>query len=98
MTAYKVPSYCMHCGNAYPWTKRAIDAAKELIRFSELNEQEQEQFGQDVQDLVAESPRTQLAQIRVKKFLSKAGKEITEGIKNVLVDMVSESVKRAIWD
>lgn len=70
-------AYCPHCGCAYPWTKAALDAAQELIGETEdLSCEEKEKLKASLPDLIADTPQTQVAVVRVKKWLGMAGKPI----------------------
>ena len=35
---------------------------------------------------------------RFKRFMAKAGKETAEGFRSILIDIVSETIKKSIWD
>lgn len=95
---YKCPSFCHNCGKPFPWTERHIQAASELMELSgKLGESELIQFKADLNSLVKETPQTQVASFRVKTILGKVGKEIASGVRDILVDIVSETAKKAIW-
>jgi hypothetical protein len=95
---YNPPSYCYECGKAYPWTEEKLNAAKDLAELlDELSEAEREQLKMSLDDLVADGPRTIVAQTRFKRILSKTGPEIATGFKDILVDVVSETVKKSLW-
>ncbi|MFC4797756.1 DUF2321 domain-containing protein [Neobacillus sp. GCM10023253] len=92
------PSYCHHCGKPFPWIAEKLNAAKELAELLDnLTPEEQEQLKMSLDDLIKDGPRTVVAQTRFKRILSKAGPEIATGFKDILVDVVSETVKKAIW-
>lgn len=92
-----VPNFCNSCGFPYPWTKSAIKAAKELITFSNLQDAEKEDAKNSIDDLVANGSRTKLAEMKIKSFISKAGSSFGSALHDILVDVASESVKKAIW-
>lgn len=95
---YEKPKFCDSCGDPYPWTKKQIDAANELVEFTEdLEEEEKEELKGSIKDLLREGPNTEVAQLKFKKYASEAGKEVANGLKDILVDLVSETVKKAIW-
>lgn len=95
---YTPPSYCDNCGNPYPWVAEKLNAAIELADLlDELTPEEKEQLKMSLDDLVKDGPRTVVAQTRFKRILSKTGPEIATGFKDILVDVVSETVKKAIW-
>jgi hypothetical protein len=62
-----------------------------------FGEPELAQFKVDLESLVKDTPQAKVASFRVKTFLGKAGKEITSVARDILVDIVSETAKKAIW-
>ena len=95
---YSKPSYCIHCSKPYPWTKRAETAAIELIDFADnLTDNEKSDLKKSIDDLLRDTPNTIVAGVKFKKYAAKAGIEIAKGLKDVLVDLVSETVKKSIW-
>ena len=94
----KPPGFCHKCGNAYPWTRARIEAAKELIsEMDELQEADREALKSTLPDLIRESPKTELAVVRYKKLLKKAADGSKEGLKKILWVIVTESVKRTLF-
>lgn len=95
---YDIPIHCENCGKAFPWTERQSRAAKDLIDLSDnLNSEEKEDLKTSIDDLIKSSPNTVVAQTKYKKYITKAGTEIAQGIKDVLIEVVSETVKKSIW-
>ncbi|CAM4059525.1 DUF2321 domain-containing protein [Bacillus albus] len=95
---YKVPKYCHNCGQSYPWTEAALIAAKELAEEVEgLTPEEREILSQSIDDIVSNGPRTVVATTRFKKMTTKFGPGIATGFKDILVDLVSETVKKSLW-
>ncbi|WP_312027173.1 DUF2321 domain-containing protein [Cytobacillus firmus] len=96
--SYDIPSFCHGCGAAYPWTQEKLEAAKELADLlDELTEEEQESLKKSLDELVKDGPRTVVATTKFKRILSKTGPEIATGFKDILIDVVSETVKKTIW-
>ena len=92
------PAFCHKCGKPYLWTEKSVNAAKELIAEAQaLSAEEKEALSKSVDDLVRDTPSTQVAVTRFKKFLPKAGREVAEGVRSVLVGIVSEAAKKALW-
>lgn len=92
------PSYCYDCGQAYPWTASSLEAARELADELEgLNLEEREQLKNSFPDLVKNTPKTVVAETRFKKIMKKAGSEAYDGMKSILVDVVSETVKKSVF-
>jgi hypothetical protein len=95
---YHPPNHCRACGAPFPWTQRAIEAAIALsVESGGLQGEDADKFAAAVKDLVIESPQTPLAASRFKKLVAKAGKETAGAIRDVLVDIVSETAKKTIW-
>lgn len=96
--SYTRPSFCEDCGKPYPWTQSIQDSAYELIELSlSLDQVEKNDFKNSVNDLIVQSPKTNVAQVKFVSYAKKAGTEVAKGLRDVLVDVVSETVKKAIW-
>ena len=94
---YDPPHYCHNCGKPFPWTTRALEAAAELASEDEsLTSDEVAQFGQDMQEMIRESPRAQASASRVNRYLNKMTTATASAIRSILVDIASESVKKMI--
>jgi len=90
-------SFCHNCGMAYPWTETKIAAAKELISLADtLSLKEKEDLGNAVSDLARQSPRTEVAALKLKKYTAKAGKAIGEGIWRIALDVATEAAKKIL--
>ena len=95
---YHKPSYCHNCGTAFPWTVSSLEAARELAdEFDTLTQEEKEQLKNSFPDLVKSTPRTTVAETRFKKLMKKAGSEAYDGMKSILIDVVSEAVKKSVF-
>jgi hypothetical protein len=95
---HRVAQFCYQCGEPYPWLKEKLDAAKELAQeLDELSEEEKQLLTKSIDDLVKETPKTELAAIKFKKMLSKTGKETAEAFRSILIDIVSELAKKTLW-
>ncbi len=95
---FVAPSFCHECGSPFSWAEERIKAAKELAEEMEmLNEDEQELLKKSLDDLIKEGPRTTIATTRFKKLVSKAGPEFASGFKEILIGIVSETAKKALW-
>ena len=92
------PGYCHECGNPYPWTRTRIDAARLLAdEVGELDESEKTLLKASIDELIADTPNTPLAVVRFKKYAAKGGRELASGLKDILIDIVSETVRKGIW-
>lgn len=95
---YKKPGYCYNCGEPYPWTIASLEAAQELAdELDNLSADERQQLKDSFPDLVKSTPRTVVAETRFKKLIKKAGAEAYGGMKSILIDVVSEAVKKSVF-
>lgn len=91
------PSFCHGCGQAHPWTEARIEAAKEIALEAEgLNDKERELLAASIDDIVRDSPRTELAAGRFKRLLAKAGQATRDGLYRVAVDVASAAAKESL--
>lgn len=95
---YEPPAFCHNCGTAFPWTERKIAGAVELVEAgTDLSAAEVQQFKADLTELTKDSPKTQAASLRFKKAMAKAGNSVASGVRDIVVDVLSEAAKKAIW-
>jgi len=95
---YEPPSFCFNCGSPFPWAERKISGAIELIEAADkLTDNELTQFKNDLNELTKDSPRVQVASLRFKKVMSKVGGSIAGGVKEIIVDVLSEAAKKSLW-
>lgn len=98
LVSYHAPAFCHDCGTAYPWTEARLQAARDLALETEgLTEDERRTLERSLDDLVRDTPRSALAVTRFKKLVTKAGGAVASGFRDLLVDIVSEAAKKAIW-
>jgi hypothetical protein len=87
------PSFCHHCGSAYPWTE-AIQMLKTLAYTAEdLSAKEQENLADCFDDLVEDTDNTHKAIETLKRCLPNVGKTIAFEMKDILVKVATEVVK-----
>ena len=92
------PGFCHNCGKPYPWTEEKLKAAKELSgEFEELNPPDREILKTSLDDMVRDSPRTPVAAMKFKKTFAKLGKHAAAALRDIVVDIASESAKKIIW-
>ncbi len=94
---YKAPAYCIKCGLPFPWTAARVEAAKSLAEASDLTEHEQLQLASSIQDVMTDTPKTEVASLRIRGLLAKAGKEVGSALRKVIVDVASEAAKKIIF-
>lgn len=92
-----VPTYCHACGHPYPWTASKKRAWRELVEESDvLSKEEKERLTGSIDDLIADTPGTNVAVMRVKKWLAKAGNVIGPLVKQIVLDVGTEAVKKSM--
>lgn len=92
---YTRPDYCPDCGAPYPWTVSAIENIKLLIQEEEeLSEQLKSSIVESLPDIITETPKTNLANVRFKKGLASAGKFTAEALKQFVIDFGCELSKK----
>jgi len=95
---YEPPAHCHNCGKAFPWTDRKVAGAVELLEAgSDLSAAEIAQVRSDLTELTRDSPKTQAASLRFKKAMSKVGATVASGVRDIVVDILSETAKKSIW-
>ena len=91
------PGHCHECGCPYPWTERKLEGLRETIQELEgLSDNERESLTKSIPDLIADTPKTETAVYRVKRAMTKVGSVGGEILKNVLVKVAAESVKKQL--
>lgn len=94
----EAPKFCHNCGEPYTWTKNALEAVSEYAKeISELDETEKELLIKSLPDLISDSPKQPTAIARFKKVGKKLSAETVGAMKDILVNVVSESVRKSIW-
>lgn len=90
----KAPLYCYNCGNPFPWTEDAMEAARMIIdEEDKLKSDEKEKLKMSLQDLIADTPRTSLAVVRLKKALLCVGNITKDALIKFVVSFCCEAVK-----
>ena len=98
LSKYTAPAFCYKCGEPFPWTAAALRAAEDLAdEMDALSDDEKESLKKTLPDLVRETPRARLAETRFKKLMKKAGGEACEGLRGLLTDIVSETVRKTLF-
>ena len=62
-----------------------------------LDAEERQLLKQSLDDLVTDSPKTEVAGLRFKQLVKKVGKESYDAVKTVVTDLVSESIKKTLF-
>lgn len=94
---YQPPSFCFSCGQPMPWTASRLEAARELAaEMEELSEEDREVLTDTFDDLARDTPKTQLAATRYRRITAKLGKSAAEALREILVDIASETARKAM--
>ena len=95
---YSRPSFCHQCGDTFPWTAIKIKSAKDLADdLSGLTEADVETLKETIDDLSADTPRTELAAHRYKKIVAKLGKDATRLLRSLVIEIATEAAKKALF-
>jgi hypothetical protein len=91
-------SYCWNCAAAYPWTERRITVAKDLaIDLDMLTSAERDELAGLIDDVVRDTPGAPVAARRMKALMEKAGHQVPDVFKGVLVGAVARGVSNLMW-
>lgn len=90
------PAFCAYCGKAFPWTETALRAAREYADELNLSSDETMSLKSTLNDLASDSPRTELAAHRFKKFLQKIGPAAGDALKTIIVNFATDGAKKAL--
>lgn len=96
----KPDDYCIHCGKALPWTERHLEAMREVAQLTDsLDDADRATLTDILPDLASKTatPQTQVGIVKMKKLFAKGGVAFVDVAKTILVDVVSETVKKALW-
>lgn len=56
------PAFCGNCGHAFPWTERRLTAARAMTEdLDRLTEEERRELQETIEDLVRDTPMTQVS-------------------------------------
>ena len=93
----KAPPYCPACGSLFPWTQEALEAAEELIRFNEsLDDQEKDDLVSAIKEVTRDTPKARVAVEKVKHYGMKLGSVTVKALREIIVDVASETAKKSI--
>jgi hypothetical protein len=94
----RAEAFCHQCGAPYPWTEARLSAAREYVREIEhLSDNEKGILERSLDDLIRDTPNTQVAALRFKQYGTKAGHAAMEGLKAILIQVMAEAAKKAIF-
>lgn len=85
-------------GVRFPWIQRRLDVARMLVEeFEQLTDAERKQLVGTFPDLFVETPRTAAAELTFKRLILKAGKEAADAMRRILLDILSEAVRKSLF-
>lgn len=94
---YHIPSYCRECGSPYPWTEKAIQSAACLLAEDEnITAEECNRLIEILPDAMTETPRTNLAAVRIRKALKILGTFAADGLRQFVLDYGCDLLKNLI--
>ncbi len=92
--SYYPPRYCHACGAPYPWTASAIAALREMAEAAAgLSEDDRSKLAASIDDLIRDTPKTELAAQRFKQLASKLAQGTWESMRAVIVSVATEAAK-----
>ena len=95
---YEAPKFCWTCGSPYPWTESRLKAAHDLANeIKGISKEERKLLNLSIDELVGDTPQTSVAIVRFRKMMSKVGPELHDAFKKILIDIISETAKKAIF-
>lgn len=98
LSTYDAPAYCLACGTPFPWTEQRLEAALILAdEMDRLSPKERLLLQQSIEAIVRDRPDSTLAVLRFEKLMAKAGKAAAESLQQIMVQIVTEAMKKAIW-
>ena len=98
MSIYTTPSFCIKCGQPYPWTKSKLQAAHELAKeIDNISDEDRVVLQKSIDELVKDTPSTPVAATRFKKIMVKVGQTTAGMFREILVDVLSEAAKKALF-
>ena len=90
-----VPNNCYSCGTAYPWRQAAIANAIEVLEM-DLTGQDALDAPELIRAIASETPRSEIAALKLKRILPKLGKATYDVAIKVISDLASETAKKTL--
>lgn len=92
---YEPPQFCGECGTAFPWTQRALDAAKSLTdEETRLTPEEKIVVKTSIDELTSDTPLTPVAANRLNTLLKKFGPQAAELVKSIVLSVATGEAKK----
>lgn len=94
---YSIPAFCHACGKPYPWMMRIVEEVKEQIELEQsLSADDKATLKTDVEDIAHNSPCAESAAKRVKAILQKVGGVAGSTLREVFVNVASDTLKKIL--
>src|SRR5699024_5448130 len=95
---YSVPSFCHDCGHPYPCTQTLLDNVVEIVGFDEdIGDADKDIITSTILDIIIETSTRPVSRAKYKKHVNRTKYFVKEGLRNLLIDLVSECVKKSLW-
>lgn len=95
---YELPHYCHECGSLYPWTQKILDNSIELLALDDdLDDESKELIKNAIPELIVDVPTTPIAIAKYRKGISACGQILKDSLRQLLIDIVSETTKKALF-
>ena len=97
-SSYKAPAYCYNCGKPFPWTESKLNSISELLDMQDqLTEDEKQYFMSHLPIIFTETPQSEVTALKLRLLINKLPSEIGSLTKNVITDVISESIKKILF-
>lgn len=95
---FPVPNYCKHCSKPYPWTELIFRNTEELVLLDDnLTDSNRDLINEAIPDLLVDTPKTKVAIAKFKKGFQTTSSIVKDSLRELLVDVLSETAKKAIF-
>lgn len=94
----KIPYYCNNCGKPYPWTNALIKNVDMILSLdSSISSIDKDFVTSSIPHFINETPTTPVSVVKTKTILTKASTIVKDSMYKILIDVVSESVKKSLF-
>ena len=98
ISSYTPPKYCHNCGHPFPWTESTLNSISELLDMQDqLTEDEKQHFMSYLPIIFDETPQAEVTALKLRLLFNKLPSEIGSLAKNVITDVISESIKKILF-
>ena len=95
--SYRRPRHCHQCGAMFPWTARTLDEWQGIVDMMDgLNDEDRGRLKSSIDDIVADTPGTSRAILTLKMLLPKAGKEVYDAARTLLIAVATDAAKKGL--